>query len=432
MFEEVCLVCGKHLLDDGRAYCSDDCQSFDMSSPCISSASSALSSPHLGYAVGDEVPPLVPSALGRHRGRDRYSISSSSASSTSWSITTDDEDEDPALGVSTEYNQLDGIEQVSEGNTKPISNVHPLWPAALSYARLPSGTNNRSTVPQLHKRTASGSPGHVRVIPRSAPIYSHPSSAEEEEGCSDFGFSSREGLHANENSHHPFSDNDRTLSVTKSRRTRNRVSLPACFSLLQVSSSAQEARSSPVSSSSGNTIARPSPPTPKLVLSTGHTLSDIMALSPGQSLAALQATPRGRRRVPGNSRTSRRLDHPSSPSRSRSRMYGDAPCMTEAMMDVAGHRPGMRDKVEEVLNWSSEPSVSRGRNAIRRNSSPPPKMQLSTLESEASTRMRAKLRGRLRAEDLDDFSADAPGYGNGRSGLMDRERAFGIRPTEFY
>ncbi|PFH54157.1 hypothetical protein AMATHDRAFT_52969, partial [Amanita thiersii Skay4041] len=300
MFEEVCLVCGKYLQDDGRAYCSDDCQSNDISSPSISSASSVLSSPHLGYAAGSEVPALLPSALGfaltKHRGRDRYSISSSSASSTSWSVPTDDEEDEPALGINTEYNyQFDGAEQIYDSYSKPNSKGPSIWSAALSYARLPSGTNNRSTVPQLHKRTSSVSPGHVHVMPRSAPISSH-SSAEEEDGYSDFGLPSRDTLEVNENTLQPYLDNDRTSAAAKSKRNRNRASLPACFSLLQLSGPAHEARSSIISSSSGNTIPRPSPPTPKLVLSTA--LPHLSTINSSTGLSS-QVTPRGRRRVPG-------------------------------------------------------------------------------------------------------------------------------------
>src|SRR4051794_29810014 len=71
-------------------YCSDECLNYDTTttSPSISSASSVYSSPHLGYALGGEVPPLLPSELGyalKGHSRDRKSISSSSASSTAWS-----------------------------------------------------------------------------------------------------------------------------------------------------------------------------------------------------------------------------------------------------------------------------------------------------------------------------------------------------------
>ena len=437
MFEDVCLVCGR-LLSDGylpcssslpysflqsfpsRAYCSPDCENADISSPCISSASSALSSPHLGHAVGGEVPALLPSALGvalkRNRTRDRYSISSSSASSTSWSVPTDDEGEEPALGISIEYNQSDAVEHVYEVNTKSFPNGQSVWGAALSYARLPSGTNNRSTVPHLHKRTASGSPSHVRGMPRSAPIRSR--SSADDEGYSDFGFPSRDSSDPETN----LTDGDGTARL---KRTRNRVSLPACFSLLQVSKSANEARSSPVSSSSGHTIARSSPPTPKLVLSTGVVNAPPLASSLTQG-DNVQVTPRGRRRVPGMPRASRRTGESSSPSRSRPPIQNDMP-FADTLVGLTSPRREIRGTSRHTSNWSSDPCSGRGRNTYRRNISPQPKARP---DDELNLKFRA--RGRLRTEELDRLLPEAPGRGNGRSGLVSRERAFGNRPTLYY
>ncbi|KAF4615175.1 hypothetical protein D9613_002655 [Agrocybe pediades] len=76
MFEEFCLVCGKHV-EDNRAYCSEDCQNSELSSPSISSASSVLSSPNMGYAAGSDVPPLMPSALGYALNNSRVLVSMS-------------------------------------------------------------------------------------------------------------------------------------------------------------------------------------------------------------------------------------------------------------------------------------------------------------------------------------------------------------------
>ena len=401
-----------------RPYCNLDCENADISSPSISSASSALSSPHLGHAVGGEVPALLPSALGvalkkkKHRTRDRYSISSSSASSTSWSVLTDDEGEEPGLGISIEYNQPDAIEHVYEVNTKSIPSV---WGAALSYARLPSGTNNRSTVPHLHKRTASGSPSHVRGMPRSAPIRSR--SSADDEGYSDFLFPSRDNSDP-ETNHPPLMDGDSTARL---KRTHNRVSLPACFSLLQVSKSANEARSSPVSSSSGHTIARASPPTPKMVLSTSVVNAPVLVSSLTQG-DTVQVTPRGRRRVPGVSRASRRSGESSSPSRSRSRIQHDMP-FADTLVGLTSQRREIRGSSRHTSNWSSDPCAGRGRNTYRRNISPQPKTRP---DDELNSKFRA--RGRLRTEEL----PEAPGFGNGRSGLVSRERAFGNRPTLYY
>lgn len=404
-----------------RAYCSPDCENADISSPSISSASSALSSPHLGHAIGGEVPALLPSTLSvaikRHRTRDRHSISSSSTSSASWSVPTDDESEEPSLGINIEYNQPDGIEHVYEVNTKSIPNGQSVWGAALSYARLPSGTNNRSTVPHLHKRTASGSPSHVRGMPRSAPIRS----SADDEGYSDYGFPSRDSSEP-ETQYPPLVDGD---STAKSKRTRNRASLPACFSLLQVSKSANEARSSPVSSSSGHTIVRGSPPTPKLVLSTGVVNAPALASNLIQG-DTVQVTPRGRRRVPGVSRASRRSGESSSPSRSRSRLHYNVP-FADMLIGLTSQPSENRGTSRHTSNWSSDPCAVRGRNTFRRNISPQPKTRP---DSELNPKTRA--RGRLRTEELDGCSPKAPGLGNGRSGLVSRERALGNRPTLYY
>lgn len=403
--------------------------------------------------MGGEVPALVPSALGtalnNYRGRDRYSLSSSSASSTSWSVVTDEEDDDALLGADDEYACLpDGTDSIYEGSSKSANELHPMRLSVLSYARRPSGTNNRSTVPLLHRRTSSGSSsGHVHGAPRSAPIHFNPrSSAEEEEYSSDFGFSLRgdsDTLHIHRHHHNTLSERNRekgkcSTLTAKAKRSRNRASLPAYFSLLQTGGSPNHQRTSPVSSSSGNTIARPSPPTPKLTL-TGlasglpHSLSYI-----APSVPAIHATPRGRRREPGTSGGSfRRSDYSRSrsPSRShsRSRHLMRPPPPPPQLNLKPRSRLDSKGSVEQVFDWSNMP-VARGRAAVRRNSSPPPKMVLSgvcmNLESASGYGSAGRTkRGRARADDLDGmgFSADAPGYGIGRSGLMDREKVVGAR-----
>ncbi|KJA27060.1 hypothetical protein HYPSUDRAFT_198360 [Hypholoma sublateritium FD-334 SS-4] len=179
MFEEICLVCSKHT--DGRPYCSSDCQSEDLSSPSVSSSSSALSSPSIAYAPGGDVPAL---ALGSALKMYAYA---SSASST---LTDDDDDDAPSFLYS-----------------------------ALSYARRPSGTNNHSTVPRLqHRRLSSGS--SAGLFPRSAPVACRPPPED------DLSF-----------------DDDRRSECSPAR-SRARASLPACFSLLKMASPAHTASSS--------------------------------------------------------------------------------------------------------------------------------------------------------------------------------------------
>lgn len=317
-------------------------------------------------------------------------------------------------------------------------------PSALSYARRPSGTNYKATVPHLHRRTSSGSDsGHVRGIPRSAPINSL--SSTDDEGYSDFGLSTRDEFDADQEDLSSEKDWDNTKAKpvpnTKPKRiTRNRASLPAYFSLLQMTSPSNEARRSPVSSSSGNTLhARASPPTPKLTLAglaagLGYSSSTV-------STSHIHATPRGRRKIPDALRS----DCPSDSSRSRSCHVADNAPKTDR---YPRSRIDSKGSIEQAFDRSSAPGLPRGRAVVRRNSSPPP-MVLSAIALDdhiqtlppnrrtdmtlmpVSARTQNKPRGRARVEELDGngWCADAPGYGNGRSGLLARERTMGGRAS---
>ncbi|KAG6856376.1 hypothetical protein H0H87_005141 [Tephrocybe sp. NHM501043] len=424
MFEDQCLVCGKILDDDGcvvlsalsaagpspqhsRAYCSEDCQSQDISSPSISSASSAVSSPNFGYATGGEVPALaLGSALNRYtRSRHHYSVSSSSASS--WSALTDDED-DQYLGVSS-YNTKpfhDSADSLYDGNSISANYFDTMKPSsALSYTRRPSGTNNHSTVPNPHARSTNST--HIHDIPRSAPLHSH-LSIDDDGLSSDTGFSSRD---ESESDHHI------TKPATSQQKSkRNRASLPSYFSLLQVTGK----RVSPVSSSSGKTIAaRASPPTPKVPLAD----LTLTTMSP--------TTLRGRRRTTDSGCDARSFGESSSRSRSRTRralLRFTPSCSLEA-------------DEEHALQFTSISGLTRGRPTVRRNSSPPPAIMLSAEalnnhnRALAAAAMRTdgalspfpqETRGRVKG----DVEVNAPGFGIGRSGLMHRERAPpSVRPT---
>ncbi|KAH7926653.1 hypothetical protein BV22DRAFT_1128011 [Leucogyrophana mollusca] len=405
MFEEICLTCSKHLADDGRAYCSDECENLDaFTSPSISSASSALSSPYLDYTMGGDVPALVPSALGNalsnFQKRDRYS-SSSSTSSFSGSVFTDGEEEFNAIvAIDDEYScEGDFVDGNVEGSVRSAGLLHQTKPSGLNYTRRPSTTNNRSTIPLLHRRTSSTSSSSYGQVPSSTDdddlelvndasppqlVDEYPSEREREK--------------------------DKLTVTSKTKRTRNRASLPAYFSLLQVSS--PQRNSPPLSSSSGNAAnldTRSSPPTPKL--------ASLLAAS-GLRFA-LEATPRGRRREPDSSRSSRRSQ---SRSRSRSRPR------QQTLVPGPRGRQDSASTVQQVFDWASAP-MPRGRPAARRNSSPLPKM-MSMHEFEdgavntVSGSQARQARGRVRTNELDGpgSSRDAPGYGNGRSGLRERER----------
>ena len=353
---------------------------------------------------GGDVPPLVPSTLGSalHRykhSHDHHSVSSS-ASSTSWSVVTDDDYDGSVLATPYESGFHASVDSFYESSSKSAHYPYPLKPSALSYARRPSGTNN--PVANLHKRTSSE---HVH-IPRSAPLQSFLST--DDDGVnSDFGLPSRD---ESDTDVHP----PKTASTTtKSRRNHNRASLPAYFSLLQMTTPTENC-SPPAPPSPAQTIARPSPPTPKIPLAA---LTSALSRSTSTVLTgSIQTTPRGRRRIPTGSRadschssSSPRRPVESSPSHLRSRLDS-------------------KSSVEQVFDWSSVPGPPRGRTAVRRNSSPPQKVMLSAIALEDHNRAFAtinkgevrKYRGRVRTAEF--FDVSAPGLGHGRSGLLDRER----------
>ena len=367
-----------------RAYCSDDCQTNDISSPSISSSSSTRSSPNIACAYGDEVPPLVPSALGSalksYMAFNHCNVSSSSASSASWSLFTDDEDDEAIHHCGSGSSDHDVSDGIYDGSSKSVT-------SGLSYARRPSGTNN---VPHPHRRMCSDSAFRsVPSIPRSVPIYSH-SSADEDENY--FGIGSLPEPVVDADDSDLLSDPDwyrvkpKYQGSKTSKRSRNRASLPACFSLLQMTS--QDNDSSPVlSSSSGNTIARPSPPTPRPTFD--NTLSQV------QYSPTVYSTPRGRRRETVNPHgTQYSVNSSASGSRSETRPM------------VLEESPG---STEKLVDWSSVSGFPhRGRTTLRRNSSPLPKMFIGVEEptlmvgnavksrQEGSrSRSRARTRGRI-------------------------------------
>lgn len=420
-------MCGLHLADDGyvlhpssslalathlipsRAYCSDDCENNDMYSPSISSSSSVLSSPRLGYTLGGEVPSLMPSVLGsalkNYTARNHYSTSSSSStSSTSWSLFTDDEDRDAnhQYSSSSDYSQHDGPD---DPNMKVQNFINSANPSALSYTRIPSSTNNQSLVPQVKRHSRS------RHVGGSPSFQSH---ALTDGTSSDADFSLDSEYEVNNN----FQPDDR-LIIEKTKHSRNRASLPACFSLLQIMSPPKPIRSPPISSSSGNATVRQSPPTPRLLSKRpGSTLDMSPTVVP---LSSFYNTPRGRRREAGHSSCSNRSRNSS--QRRRRRVYVNSP------HQHVGHVP-LRSYDCAAQEFAL---LIRGRPTIRRSSSPLSRIIISdamkagmrsTASSPFGSRSRPRTRGRTRVEDLDGIgsSIDAPGYGCGRSGLVNRER----------
>lgn len=296
--------------------------------------------------------------------------------------------------------------------------INSVNPSALSYTRIPSGTNNQSLVPQVKPRSHSR---HVRGIPRSAPIQSHVPS--DGEASSEADFSSNEPVDSDSEVNSNFDGDDR-LGTAKTRRPRNRASLPACFSLLKIMSPSKPIRSPPISSSSGCATLCQSPPTPKLPSKRpGSTLDISPTVVP---LSALYDTPRGRRREAGHSSCGNRSGN-SSPSSSRMRRRSRADDSPHSK-NFDGRSP------ERRFDWSAEGLALpiRGRPGIRRNSSPLSRTISDAMNagmqpignSQFGSRSRPRTRGRMRVEDLDGIgsSIEAPGYGSGRSGLVNRER----------
>ncbi|KAH8106875.1 hypothetical protein BXZ70DRAFT_903686 [Cristinia sonorae] len=457
-----------------QVYCSDECESLDATSPSASASSSAYPSPYLRSTMNApgnlaDIPPLVPSALGgskAHRGhRAQYSISSSSTSSAGWSALSDEEDEDasyPHVNIEGENSFVP--EGYGEGSLK--SSLHPH--SALLYARRPSTTNHRSTIPLLHKRASSTS--SPLTAPVKSPLRVPLSSPTAEDDLSDVPpmslSSSVSSTRSRKDTVRPAKkdtvsasahDASEDPTVSNKRRTRNRTSLPAYFSLLQMSPSSPPTSQSSSSSNSRQALAnlsqslRASPATPRLAHPLLHT-AHAHAEPASRSATTVETTPRGRfeRRNPETRSISGRRSLGRSPPRQPSRTKASSPSPCRHHPPLGSQARARLDSVEKVFEWvSNSPSHLRGRTVTRRNSSPPAKpnkrelakdtgavrdlytrcMQQAVLDDEEMQRPRRKedIRGRRTTGELDDLETnpDAPGYGNGRSGLKTRERQRG-------
>ena len=238
-------------------------------------------------------------------------------------------------------------------------------------------------------------------------------------------------------------DAEKEDTVTGKKR-RNRASLPAYFSLLVSTSTTPRSHKgvSALSMLSRSLHSSSSPPTPRVAHPVVDTTTAFAVAQPARVSKARtqipETAPRGRskRRDPdGRSSSSRR-----SPSRSpRPRAHVHQSAQARARLD----------SMEKVADWvAHSPVVAAGVRAARqlaqrRNSSPPPlpkfeKMDLRDTDVEfdagyvggavefEEVEQGEERRGRRRTNELDKmpYGADrnAPGYGNGRSGLLSRER----------
>ncbi len=467
---------------NSQVYCSDECESLDAStSPSLSAASSAYPSPYINPSLNAppnlaNVPPLVSSALGvsspMHKGhRKHMSLSSSSNSSVSWSALSDDDaDADPQIEGDLRHN----VDLLGNPASFRSTLSHLLKPnSALSYARRPSATNNHSTIPLLHRRTSSTSatPATVPSPPQHPTHFLHPE--DEVSDTPSVSLSSSSSLRSRGDLFHPTTleaiaheadpsdHNQRTLSP---KPKRNRVSLPAYFSLLQNAPgsppSSFHSKRSPSSIQTLTAVSRSlhsSPSTPwsaQPVVDVTHTHVESISKSVG-----VETTPRsrGRKRDPDRrSASSRRSTHrsPPRPLPSSDRELPSSPCSHK---DTIGASVRARlDSLEKVMDWVSSSPVVGGRGrATRRNSSPPSQprygamlgsggafatmaglycrsLQHAVVDDEDDVAFNEKcedseFRGRRRVEELDEApkgidNFEAPGYGNGRSGLKSRER----------
>ena len=458
-----------------QVYCSDECESLDIStSPSLSAASSVYPSPFLQPTMNvpahlAAVPPLIPSALGIPSAtfighRKHMSHSSSSNSSVGWSALSDDEvdsDSHPHIEGDNRHS-LDFL-----ANPSSLRSLgHLFKPNALSYARRPSATNHHSTIPLLHRRTSSTS-ATPATVPSPPPQLTHSSLTEDDVSsvASSSSLRSRLDIFRRiplDDMSHSSSDHDQGTLSPKPKR--NRASLPAYFSLLQTAPgsppSSFHSKRSPSSIQTLTAVSRSlhsSPPTPwsaQPVVDLTHPQPDPVATP-----ATVETTPRGRgrKRDPDRrSASSRRSTHRSPPRPLPSDL--ERPSPTCSHTDDPSVRARL-DSLEKVMDWvSSSPVIyGRGRTVTRRNSSPLPKpkyegpigsgggfatvadmyrssLQHAVIDDDedallAEKREEARVRGRRRVEELDNapigFDRDAPGYGNGRSGLRSREQQRG-------
>ncbi|KAI0672730.1 hypothetical protein C8Q78DRAFT_970014 [Trametes maxima] len=497
MYEEVCLVCGRPDLKNGKAYCSDECEGFDVTSPSLSAASSAHPSPFLNANANQpanllDVPALLPSALGHslhpaHKShRVRHSESSSSNSSVSWSALEDDYDDEvvnPALysaGTDDEFIHPDYLSPEA-GSSKPSSsfgNIYRTPSSSLAYVRRPSTTNNRSLVPTLHHRNSSASTPSSNGMSRSVPYYSTEDDSSDIPSAPPSATSARSGRRSSRKSTDSIpqfadeSEREKDDTLTGKNR-RNRASLPAYFSLLTSTSPAVSRSQKSLSSLqtlsllSRSLQSSSSPPTPRLAKPVVDTTTAFATPQQSRSFkphgVTADAAPRGRSRQ-------RDLDGRSSSSRrSSSRSPG-----TRAHAHHSAHARARLDSLEKVADWVAHSpvvaaSVRMARQQVqhhqhhpheRRNSSPPPLPKFEKLhhardsgvdfdtgyinsaveeefdeedECDEPREERDSRRGRRRPNELDvvpsGVDRNAPGFGNGRSGLLARERTRGRAPT---
>ena len=387
-----------------------------------------------------DIPALLPTALGgtggplqsysRYRSINNHpaAIPRYSALST-WSSGQYAEDENDHPEHATFYDQ----------NEKHLS------PSGLNYARRPSSTNWHSTIPrpQLVRVSNSGPSSPVRSsagVPQSAPSLAHsptpPSSGADDE-FSDGANDKKSTLRS-----------PKTISPvakTSASKKRNRASLPAHFSLLALTSPGKhpsQRKPSAACLSISRNISKSShvktaPSTTAITPTTVHAnQSDTCSSAFETSFRGRAERGRSRHRGPHSStspgaRTDSRNGSPlglrTVVSPSKSSAIAVSPGPDGSKRRHRDHRTKIHEKVSDWVSTSID-SEPRLRSRSRRYSN-------ESDESEGrdwrprdgavyGRGVNGERRGRRRTNELDPPPRDlnGPGFGNGRSGLRDRER----------
>ena len=388
-----------------------------------------------------DIPALLPTALGgtggplqsysRYRGINNHpAVIPRYSALSAWPSGQYTEDENDHPDHAALYDQ----------NEKHLS------PSGLNYARRPSSTNWHSTIPRprLVRASNSGPSSPVRSsvgVPQSAPslaLSPTPPSSGADDEFSD-GINDKRSTLRSPKTISP-------VAKTSASKKRNRASLPAHFSLLALTSSPGKQPSQRKPSTAGLSVSRNIPKSSYVKTAPSTTAITPTTVHANQSDAcssAFEASFRGRaergrsrHRGPHSStspgaRTDSRNGSPPGlrtvVSSSKSRTIAVSPGLDTSKGRHRDHRTKVHEKVSDWVSTSIDPE-SRLRSRSRRYSN-------ESDESEGrhwrprdgafcGLGVDGERRGRRRTNELDPPPRDlnGPGFGNGRSGLRDRER----------
>ena len=329
-------------------------------------------------------------------------------------------------------------------------NEKQLSSSGLNYARRPSSTNWHSTIPRPHlvRTSNSGPSSPVRSsvgAPQSAPslaLSPTPPSSGADDELSD-------GTNGKGSTLRPTKTTSPVTKISAFKK-RNRVSLPAYFSLLALTSSSPGKHSSQrVSSTSGlriphnvskSSYVKTAPCTTAITPTTVHAnQSDPPRSAFETSFRGRAERGRSRHRGPDSSISpgARNNSRKRSPVRQRAfvspqkpsaiAVTSVSPCLNGSKRRHRDHRIKIHEKVSDWVSTSIE-AESRLRSRSRRYSNESDESEDRNWRPGDTTGhnrgANGERRGRRRTNELDPPPRDlnGPGFGNGRSGLRDRER----------